>query len=94
MTVLDATGEEVMTIGAARELADGDVVVLDGPSPEAWEVLHTPGHAPGHVCLYERAHGRLVAGDMVEFRSESRVLQEHGRTAGLPPCHLARSIVS
>jgi ribonuclease/clavin/mitogillin len=31
----------------------------------AVQVLHTPGHAPGHLCLREQ-HGRwLIAGDMV-----------------------------
>lgn len=48
-----------------RELEDGEVLVLDGPRPERWEVLHTPGHAPGHVCLFEPASGTLVVGDMV-----------------------------
>jgi glyoxylase-like metal-dependent hydrolase (beta-lactamase superfamily II) len=28
-------------------------------------VLVTPGHAPGHVCLYEAQRGVLVVGDMV-----------------------------
>lgn len=58
----------------ARELADGDVLVLDGPTPERWEVLHTPGHAPGHVCVYERSRGHLIAGDMVA--SEGTILVE------------------
>jgi glyoxylase-like metal-dependent hydrolase (beta-lactamase superfamily II) len=30
----------------------------------AWQVLHTPGHAQGHLCLL-RDDGYLVAGDMV-----------------------------
>ena len=25
----------------------------------------TPGHSPGHICLYERAHGLLFAGDHI-----------------------------
>jgi glyoxylase-like metal-dependent hydrolase (beta-lactamase superfamily II) len=29
------------------------------------EVLHTPGHAPGHLCLRDLASGMIVAGDMV-----------------------------
>jgi glyoxylase-like metal-dependent hydrolase (beta-lactamase superfamily II) len=29
------------------------------------EVLHTPGHAPGHLCLYHREEGILLAGDML-----------------------------
>lgn len=48
-----------------RELADGEVLVLDGPIPEAWRVLHTPGHAPGHICLFEEGSRTLVVGDMV-----------------------------
>jgi ribonuclease/clavin/mitogillin len=51
--------------GVARRLADGDVIDLAGPVPERWRVLHTPGHAPGHVCLYEENDGTLVVGDMV-----------------------------
>lgn len=48
-----------------RRLAEGDVITLDGPTPEAWRVLHTPGHAPGHVCLLEERTRTLVVGDMV-----------------------------
>lgn len=29
------------------------------------QVLHTPGHAPGHLCLWSERHRWLVAGDMV-----------------------------
>ncbi|HEY6458842.1 MAG TPA: MBL fold metallo-hydrolase, partial [Polyangiaceae bacterium] len=48
-----------------RALADGDVLDLDGPIPTRWHVLHTPGHAPGHVCLHEESEGAVVVGDMV-----------------------------
>jgi ribonuclease/clavin/mitogillin len=48
-----------------RRLSDGDVIVLDGPRPESWRVLHTPGHAPGHVCLFEERTRTLIVGDMV-----------------------------
>ena len=44
---------------------DGEELVLDGPTPTQWEVLHTPGHAPGHLCLFERSEGTLIVGDMV-----------------------------
>jgi len=49
----------------ARELEDGDALVLDGPIAQSWRVLHTPGHDWGHVCLHEEASGTLVVGDMV-----------------------------
>jgi ribonuclease/clavin/mitogillin len=49
----------------ARRLHDGETIVLDGAVPESWQVLHTPGHAPGHVCLWNADEGALVVGDMV-----------------------------
>jgi ribonuclease/clavin/mitogillin len=55
-----------------RHVNDGDMLVLDGPSPMRLEVLHTPGHAEGHVCLLDREEGTLVVGDMVA--SEGTIL--------------------
>ena len=43
-------------------LADGDTLEADG---EPWHVLHTPGHATGHLCLHSELTGDMVAGDMV-----------------------------
>jgi endoribonuclease LACTB2 len=49
----------------ARKLVDGEEIVLDGPHPQKWSVLETPGHAWGHLCLWEDAQRILIAGDMV-----------------------------
>lgn len=49
----------------ARTLADGEALLLDGPTPQRWDVLHTPGHASDHLCLHERSRGLLVVGDML-----------------------------
>jgi endoribonuclease LACTB2 len=48
-----------------RRLVDDEVFVLEGPRDESWRVLHTPGHAPGHVCLLEERTRTVVVGDMV-----------------------------
>jgi ribonuclease/clavin/mitogillin len=48
-----------------RRLSDGDEIVLRGPRDESWRVLHTPGHAPGHVCLFEERTRTAIVGDMV-----------------------------
>jgi glyoxylase-like metal-dependent hydrolase (beta-lactamase superfamily II) len=48
-----------------RRLEDGDELVLDGPIPERWTVLHTPGHAWGHICLWDEDSRSVVVGDMV-----------------------------
>ncbi len=29
------------------------------------EVLHTPGHSPGHMCFWEKSRGYLFTGDLV-----------------------------
>ncbi|MCL1990865.1 MAG: MBL fold metallo-hydrolase [Defluviitaleaceae bacterium] len=45
-------------------LDDGDVVRCGGLQ---WQVMLTPGHTPGHICLYEPHHRILIAGDHVLF---------------------------
>ncbi len=48
-----------------RHLNDGDTIRLDSEAGAEWEVIFTPGHAPGHICLLDKGSGVLVAGDMV-----------------------------
>jgi glyoxylase-like metal-dependent hydrolase (beta-lactamase superfamily II) len=45
-------------------LADGDVLPVLG----GLEVIHTPGHTPGSVCLYARQRGLLFVGDVLQRR--------------------------
>lgn len=52
-------------IAVDGELADGQRVVLDGPEPFPVRILHTPGHARGHLCFLDETGGSLVAGDVV-----------------------------
>jgi endoribonuclease LACTB2 len=54
-----------VAVPVTRMLRDGEAIALDGPVPERWQVLHTPGHAPGHVCLWNADERALVVGDMV-----------------------------
>ena len=42
------------------DLADGQVLTVGGTE---LEVLHTPGHAPGAVCLHSRDLGCVFTGD-------------------------------
>jgi glyoxylase-like metal-dependent hydrolase (beta-lactamase superfamily II) len=46
----------------SRWLADGDVLDL---GDRAFEVLHSPGHSPGSICLWEERSGTLLAGDVL-----------------------------
>ena len=45
-----------------RVLRDGDILDLGG---RRLEVLHTPGHSPGHMCFWEAERGYLFTGDLV-----------------------------
>lgn len=47
---------------ATRLLWDGDVVDL---GDRQFEVIHTPGHSPGGIALWEAATGVLFSGDIV-----------------------------
>ena len=39
-------------ISETRRLSEGDIVSVDGPTGRSdWEVMETPGHCPGQICL-------------------------------------------
>ncbi len=40
---------------------------------ESFQVLHTPGHSPGHICLYWPRHKALIAGDLIFAQGVGRV---------------------
>lgn len=43
-------------------LADGAAI---GGRFGLWRVVHTPGHSPGHVCLYRPKDGTMLSGDHI-----------------------------
>ena len=45
-----------------RVLQDGDTIDI---GRRVIEVLHTPGHSPGHMCFWEAERGYLFTGDLV-----------------------------
>jgi glyoxylase-like metal-dependent hydrolase (beta-lactamase superfamily II) len=47
-------------VEASRRLRGGEELVIGG---DRWEVVHTPGHSLGHVCLWSPARGVLLSGD-------------------------------
>jgi len=56
-----------------RLLEDGEIIPL-GSAPDGtpgWnlEVLHTPGHARGHLAFRESRYGAILAGDMISTLS-------------------------
>jgi glyoxylase-like metal-dependent hydrolase (beta-lactamase superfamily II) len=55
-----ASKETATAIPCDRILVDGEILQL---GHQQWQVLDTPGHCTGHLCLFSKAG--LIAGDMV-----------------------------
>jgi glyoxylase-like metal-dependent hydrolase (beta-lactamase superfamily II) len=47
-------------VEASRRLRGGEDLVIGG---RRWEVLHTPGHSFGHLCLHSPEDGVVFSGD-------------------------------
>lgn len=58
-----------------------DVALDDGESFLGMEVIHTPGHAPDHLC-FARPGGEVFTGDHVMAWSSTVVSPPHGSMAG------------
>jgi len=43
-------------------LVDSEVIDL---GKRKLQVIHPPGHSPGHICLYEAERGYLFSGDLL-----------------------------
>jgi glyoxylase-like metal-dependent hydrolase (beta-lactamase superfamily II) len=49
------------SVGTPSRLLDGGEQLAAGG--RTWEIVHTPGHSPGHVCLWNAAERLLCSGD-------------------------------
>lgn len=58
--------------GWINNLPEPDFFLEEGPAPEipeygglleGWEIIHTPGHTPGSVCIYNKDRNILLSGD-------------------------------
>lgn len=82
--VLDAFDADCYAFGAhprrSHELADGDRLTL---GDAAFEVLHTPGHAPDHVALV--SDSAVFSGDLVVPNDQAFDDGSFGATGGAGP---------
>lgn len=58
----NAAAYRIKSAPATRILRDGEVIDL---GDRAFEVVHTPGHSPGGIALWERRTGTLLSGDII-----------------------------
>ncbi|MCR4939795.1 MAG: MBL fold metallo-hydrolase [Treponemataceae bacterium] len=83
--------EEGQLPEATLLLKEGDVL----PFAPEWKVLHTPGHSPGSICLYNESMQTLISGDTLFASSFGRtdlrggsytqIMQSLARLRKLPP---------
>ena len=50
-------------------IKENDIIQVGKTS---WQVIFTPGHAPGHICLLNENDKKLIAGDVIFFMSIGR----------------------
>jgi len=65
--------------------SDGSIPFMQG-----WKWIHTPGHSPGHVCLFREKDSVLIAGDTfttVKQESLTSVITQSKHVSG-PPAYL------
>lgn len=62
-------GPPITAPGPDRLLCDGDRLDLEGSQ---WTVLHTPGHSPGGITLYNEASATALVGDTLFAGSVGR----------------------
>ncbi len=67
-----------------------DVLLKHGDVVEGLEVIHTPGHTPGHVALLDRASSSLFIGDLAH--EEGGELHEIPHQYSMSPDGNRRSI--
>ena len=56
---------------ARPQPAPVDLLLEEGdglPGLPGWQVLHTPGHTPGSICLWHSGEGVLIVGDAMQCR--------------------------
>jgi glyoxylase-like metal-dependent hydrolase (beta-lactamase superfamily II) len=62
------------------ELTDGQILSAGGIDVQ---VVHTPGHSPGHCCYFLPATGIMLTGDLVLGNATTSVSPPHGRMVDL-----------
>ncbi|HOT61377.1 MAG TPA: MBL fold metallo-hydrolase [Treponemataceae bacterium] len=70
-----------------EEFPSATMSLAEGATVGPWEVIHTPGHSPGSVCLHYAGEKTLIAGDTLFYSGVGRT-----DTPGGDDSALARSL--
>jgi glyoxylase-like metal-dependent hydrolase (beta-lactamase superfamily II) len=77
----EETGAKVILHSAEDATIAVDKVVEEGDTIDGLQVIHTPGHSPGHICLYVKEGGILFSGDHVLGVGTTAMRPPHGDMA-------------
>ena len=72
--------KKIPTARITRTLVDGEKLPFHG----GIDIIHTPGHTPGHVCLYLKSHRLLIAGDQLRVENGLLVGPAEMHTPDMP----------
>ena len=50
-------------IDIVSKQAPAELALHEGDDYFGWKVIHTPGHTPGSICLYNQKENSLISGD-------------------------------
>jgi glyoxylase-like metal-dependent hydrolase (beta-lactamase superfamily II) len=71
----EQTVERLPRVQFARKIVDNESIQL---GDDRWLAIHTPGHAPGHLCLHNPRTHVLVLGDMIASGSSILIGPDDG----------------
>ncbi len=73
---LSKVGDFWLQLFNARKSPPADVVIKDGDFVQVgslkWQIIHTPGHTPGGICLYNQTKRICLSGDTLFVGSVGR----------------------
>ena len=75
IAVAEFFGGKMHKMKVARKLKDGEKIKL---GTMEFQIIHTPGHTPGSICLYEPNQKLLITGDTVFSNAVGRTDLEGG----------------
>ncbi|MGD8562686.1 MAG: MBL fold metallo-hydrolase [Desulfarculaceae bacterium] len=74
---MDGEGRQLAAaLGMPAPELTADIFLEEGElevGQETFQVIHTPGHSPGHICLYQPRLKALFSGDLVFVQGVGRV---------------------
>ena len=61
----EQTAKLLNDVQVDRFIEDNELIKLEGEPQLKLRAMHTPGHAPGHLCFHDAERGVLITGDNV-----------------------------